>query len=73
MIEPRMTRADAVEFLDEAMAKLRPRAAADSEEQITGEFEAYGILETARQSVIDAELAALEPKYDTWAEHRGEV
>ena len=57
------------------MVYLWPRADADSQEQVTGEWEAYQILETARGQVIADELAKQEPyqQHDTWDEHRGLV
>ena len=59
--------------LESAMEYLKPRADADYEEQETGEWEAYSILEDAKRRRLEALEAANDPPWDTWAEYRGEV
>ena len=64
---------EGVLILESAMEYLKPRAEADSDEQETGEWEAYSILLDAKRRRINALESANEPPYDTWAEYRGEV
>ena len=61
---------EGVLILESAMEYLKPRADADYEEQLTGEWEAYSILLDAKRRRIAALEAASEPDPDRMRDER---
>ena len=58
-------------ILKSAIDYLQARADADSDEQVTGEYEASCILWNAYQNIERMYEAHNEPPWDTWEEYRG--